>query len=708
MDVSRRQFLGLGLASGGSVSLFTLYAPLASHAARPRLQTVDSAAASYFAPSNSRLLERGSVNAPSLGVESDSIAVGLALSGGGSRGDFEVGVLRFLYKNLGISPRVITGTSVGAINAVKLAEGGDDAFDGLLAIWQQLRQNQHMYLEEAWVTTLDRDIREFLRLSAAEVLTTLTTDVIKYAVFPPFLILDLIKAGIDIGRFASAIDQATRSVSIYNLLPIVAKLSNPGLLDKDKVARSGIRLRVAAVSLETGDLRYITESGRLLGSRADVRRDGDWFLASNPGGGPWRWMLAGNSSTRGGTNFGNLTDPARRVQFWTGDFLGDGRTAILFYHPPDGNWWIGHHDGTQFGWQLVTNTSGFGDLADGRPFWTGTFLRPDQTAIVFYFPGDGNWWIGRYEATQFRWDVLTNTSGAIPDQAVLGNMKASTRSRFWTGHFTAEGRTNILFYSGTEQPVDLVQAVLASASIPSVFPPVEILNEHYVDGGVRDIIPIQAAIDSGADEVIAIVASPTGVPPASTRTFSNIVDIALRAGEQIMPDEIQKRGVSPPNGWPVKVNVIQPTVDVHDSMTIDPGLIAMSIDYGFMLAADVMVGSQKNPTRSRQLADQITALRKETWTVERDAGEVRQLGELTTIPSAEALRIVRRNKGRIRELVVERFQLGGVLPPEDVSKWWRDWEQHQWRPYISNPWDRFASRTGTLPAEDPPPSSYRD
>jgi hypothetical protein len=49
--------------------------------------------------------------------------------------------------------------------------------------------------------------------------------------------------------------------------------------------------------------------------------------------------------------------------------------------------------------------------------------------------------------------------------------------------------------------VDLVKAVIASSSIPVVFPPVKLLDEWYVDGGVRDILPIQAAIDLGADQL---------------------------------------------------------------------------------------------------------------------------------------------------------------------------------------------------------------
>ena len=53
----------------------------------------------------------------------------LVLSGGGARGAYQVGVLKALAEDVhaGTNPfRVITGLSVGAINAVVLAEGADD------------------------------------------------------------------------------------------------------------------------------------------------------------------------------------------------------------------------------------------------------------------------------------------------------------------------------------------------------------------------------------------------------------------------------------------------------------------------------------------------------------------------------------------------------------------------------------------------------
>lgn len=63
--------------------------------------------------------------------------IGLVLSGGGGRGSYEVGVLKYL-KEKHIIPDTIAGTSVGAINAAALASGF--SIDDLENFWLMIRQ----------------------------------------------------------------------------------------------------------------------------------------------------------------------------------------------------------------------------------------------------------------------------------------------------------------------------------------------------------------------------------------------------------------------------------------------------------------------------------------------------------------------------------------------------------------------------------------
>ena len=48
------------------------------------------------------------------------------------------------------------------------------------------------------------------------------------------------------------------------------------------------------------------------------------------------------------------------------------------------------------------------------------------------------------------------------------------------------------------------QAVIASSSIPGVFPPVEMLNTKMCDGGVSDLVPVYVSRGQGAQYVIAV------------------------------------------------------------------------------------------------------------------------------------------------------------------------------------------------------------
>jgi NTE family protein len=67
----------------------------------------------------------------------------------------------------------------------------------------------------------------------------------------------------------------------------------------------------------------------------------------------------------------------------------------------------------------------------------------------------------------------------------------------------------------TEGPA--VEAILASAAIPAIFPPVRIGNELFVDGGVVDNVPISRAIDAGATRLYVLLCGPLHYRPRPAR-----------------------------------------------------------------------------------------------------------------------------------------------------------------------------------------------
>ena len=130
------------------------------------------------------------------------------------------------------------------------------------------------------------------------------------------------------------------------------------------------------------------------------------------------------------SGFGKLTDGNHPV--WIGDFDGDGRTDVLFYYSGDDNWWLGNVGRWWNQLVLVGNTAGFGHgINDGRPFWTGRFSRTDRDEVLFYYPGDDNWWLGTMANGQLNWALAGNTAG-------FGHGINDGRP-FWIGDFDGSG-----------------------------------------------------------------------------------------------------------------------------------------------------------------------------------------------------------------------------------------------------------------------------
>jgi NTE family protein len=73
---------------------------------------------------------------------------------------------------------------------------------------------------------------------------------------------------------------------------------------------------------------------------------------------------------------------------------------------------------------------------------------------------------------------------AIPFQCVAASIERAAE------HWFAEG--------------PIVDAVLASASVPGILPPVEVDGEHYVDGGIVNSIPVGRALQLGARRIFVL------------------------------------------------------------------------------------------------------------------------------------------------------------------------------------------------------------
>lgn len=109
--------------------------------------------------------------------------------------------------------------------------------------------------------------------------------------------------------------------------------------------------------------------------------------------------------------------------------------------------------------------------------------------------------------------------------------------------------------------------VLASASFPIAFPPVNIGGELFTDGGVRTIVPIMDAIAAGATDIDVILTSPHKHPmrKVASGAISKIMPLTLRITD-ILLDEVYASDLARiEHLHNVKINVYAPTTQARYS-----------------------------------------------------------------------------------------------------------------------------------------------
>jgi hypothetical protein len=129
--------------------------------------------------------------------------------------------------------------------------------------------------------------------------------------------------------------------------------------------------------------------------------DGNWWLGTSSG----TALSWGQAATTAKTSL----DPNHRI--YPLDIDGDGKLDVAVTDSGSGDWEVGHSDGHALTWKSPGNTSNFGDLADpSRLLFFGDFDGDGKREALFYYAGDGNWWMSRSDGTSFTWHKAGNTS----------------------------------------------------------------------------------------------------------------------------------------------------------------------------------------------------------------------------------------------------------------------------------------------------------
>jgi NTE family protein len=88
---------------------------------------------------------------------------------------------------------------------------------------------------------------------------------------------------------------------------------------------------------------------------------------------------------------------------------------------------------------------------------------------------------------------------------------------------------DLIIYTGADLVEHGVKPIMASASYPMAFPPVEIGSHWLTDGGVRDTAPLGAAIKAGCDEIVVLTTRDVNIAGTKPRDeMGNVVNFGLR------------------------------------------------------------------------------------------------------------------------------------------------------------------------------------
>ena len=223
-------------------------------------------------------------------------------------------------------------------------------------------------------------------------------------------------------------------------------------------------------------------------------------------------------------------------------------------------------------------------------------------------------------------------------------------------------------------PVDFVDGVIASASVPLVFPPRPLADDDYVDGGVLQLVPVRAAVQLGAGRIIAVLAMPLRIE-RDDRTYANdtAANVGLRALGVIAMADRQRENLGTPLPDGAALTTIDPVIDVVGFFEIEPGLLRINKDYGWLRAADVMADG--DPTLLADIAadtHRLVAARLQAWHLEETVWDG---DRICTDADAGTISLLRELKRQVRDIVDQRKQLGFPVP-DGCEAWWTGYEVH--------------------------------
>jgi len=204
---------------------------------------------------------------------------------------------------------------------------------------------------------------------------------------------------------------------------------------------------------------------------------------------------------------------------------------------------------------------------------------------------------------------------------------------------------------------DLIDGLIASASVPGVFPARRLGSSEYVDGGVLANIPLAAAAALDPGRIFTLAASPVREP--AHRAVAQAAE-----GLGYLATQVHNLAVPLPDGC--TNTLIQPSMLVVDTFEVHPGRMRIDIDYGWLRAQETVADLDEGAGPILSAAtDTIIGLRQQAWALEKQLIEHHD-GDLSRLASI---------KGAIRSALAARSAMG-FEAPESAEDWGHRWERH--------------------------------
>ena len=138
------------------------------------------------------------------------------------------------------------------------------------------------------------------------------------------------------------------------------------------------------------------------------------------------------------------------------------------------------------------------------------------------------------------------------------------------------------FGAGGRMDVPLHDAIYASAALPLYYPPAEFGGSYYIDGGILDPLPIERALERGAERVIAVDLSTELNQDAAAEISKGLVGVHHRVLSVL---RTHSRRQEMAKEWDRPVLVIRPDLGSYGTWDFDKAGLFMEEGYRAAVAA---------------------------------------------------------------------------------------------------------------------------